>query len=785
MRAVPIRSKPLTMLFALLALGLFAALPRATRADDLPVTFAGEVDSDGPLIIDPSSSDDPVTLPVYAYAGQSYFIERMPQTKSVTGITIGDFGQDQCSSSSPTARLYVYSRGNNDLNGPSAEIAYSNEIPLPATPGRLSFSFEWLQAGGSTLLMSKDKAYSFQVGVSGCSSFKQTTWAPLESKMETPNRTCITPMPFGQYGDISAKMAWHDATTTSPDPACMNFLLGLWPQEPDGWLVSIQPGNLSYPDMIQNIMDTDPDGDQEHYCDRGHWAGRNVSQVDVVMDGQLDGVCRWESYYPPGQETRYTWSTALPWRQETGAGPRLSYLKLDTVNWDNTLLQQYTPAMKFDRREAFLPEDARGVASIAPSGGDCSGDRNGLSNRSTVQLPGTDVRTLHDTRYADAGTDGCPATNQLRMDDLGPVGSQYPYLVGGQHPVVAATDDRLGDHLSLRGDASTIASDSSAIYDTPGWGNHVYGRVVQGSGGDLWLQYYFWYYYNNGMAAAGGDDHEGDWEGIQLHFPHPLAANPVPDSATYNEHAFRSVCTWDQVSLEDGHPVVYVSNGRHASYFTPSRMPSGFSSADGWLDATPDSTDADASTPSIIPHVEPISAYTPGWIRWPGRWGDSTGDLVGGGNSPTGPATFAMWSDPAGWDAFGVRGDHNSDVACPLPMGSSAKSGAQQQLRSTTPAAAGDGPVLKVRRVGNGRVRVTWSLSDSAPAEPARITLAVNSTSVVYPANMKQIDLRAGKRHGVVELQIPKVRGPYAVFGRILDRSGAWSTETRQAVPKG
>jgi hypothetical protein len=776
------------LLLALLALGFCALSPHGAHADPLPVTFAGEVDSDGPLVIEPAANDDPQTLPVTNVNATVYFIERMPQTKWVTSITLGDFGQGDCSSSSPTARLYAYSRDNNDFNGASAQLSYGPEVPLPATPGRLKFTFDWTSAGNGALLLRKDKAYAFSIQISGCSSFQQTTWAPLEEKMETPARNCISALPFGPNGGLSAKMQWHDALTTQPDPACVSSGLNYWSYEPDGWLVSISPGWSPYIDMVQNISDADPDGPGMHHCESS-WAGQNVSQVNVDMPTgnpvmQLDGVCRWNSFYPPGQETRYSWSTALPWRAETGGGPRLPYLKLDTPDWDSTL-QQYSPAVKYDSSEQYLLEDARGVATIASSD-NCADGANGLSNRHVLAGSDPALNITEDTRYADVASVACPAQNVLSLDNLGPVGSQYPYLVNGVHPVVAATDEVLGDHLSLRGGTSTFENDSETIFNASGMGNHVYGRVVLGTSGDLWLQYYFWYYYNNGYTVIpGADDHEGDWEGIQLHIPNPLSANPAPDNATYNEHAFRSSCGWNLVEKSAGHPVIYVSKGRHASYFTPYKMPSGFSTADGSIDATPDVTDATLSKAAIVPAVEPITAYTPRWLRWPGRWGDSSGDVSGsGGKSPTGPKTFRMWSDPVSWDNDATAGDHNIDVACPDGPPNTALRGAQKVGTHST-AGEGDGPVLDWKRAKDGKVRVRWSLSDATPDEPVTLTVSVHSTSTVYPARLKQIDLTTGRTHGVVEVKIPDTKGPFELVGQILAKSGRWSEQTTGPVTTG
>jgi hypothetical protein len=217
-------------------------------------------------------------------------------------------------------------------------------------------------------------------------------------------------------------------------------------------------------------------------------------------------------------------------------------------------------------------------------------------------------------------------------------------------------------------------------------------------------------------------------------------------------------------------------------------MPSGASDADGSNDPNDDDTNATVNSPSTLPHVEAISAYTPAWIRWPGRWGDGAGDWTGsGGKSPTGPATFSSWKDPVDWDSNAVKGGHNANVACPdgPPPAQAARVGTHR-LRTHSTAGAGAGPSIRWTRAGRGELRVTWSLAKGkSTSAPVTLELDVHTTRVLFPASVKNVSLRTGRRHGTVVLRLPRTRGPFELVGQVLRKDGRWSSETTRSVPTG
>ena len=163
----------------------------------------------------------------------------------------------------------------------------------------------------------------------------------------------------------------------------------------------------------------------------------------------------------------------------------------------------------------------------------------------------------------------------------------------------------------------------------PDLSNRVYGHAVE-ENGRLWLQYWLWYFYNDYSLALNAGLHEGDWEMVQLRMH-----DDEPDVAVYAQHTNGEKRPWTDVEQDDGHPVVYVARGSHASYFE-----AGFHTTEAWYDIA----DGKRTSPELT--LEILDDDGPGWARWPGRWGDTQPRLPGGIQqpSPTGPGVKKQWS---------------------------------------------------------------------------------------------------------------------------------------------
>ncbi len=179
--------------------------------------------------------------------------------------------------------------------------------------------------------------------------------------------------------------------------------------------------------------------------------------------------------------------------------------------------------------------------------------------------------------------------------------------------------------------------------------NRVYGRAVEDNG-RLWLQYWLWYFYNDYSLALGAGLHEGDWEMIQLRMH-----DDEPDVAVYAQHTHAEKRPWPEVEQDDGHPVVYVARGSHASYFE-----AGYHTTEAWYDLA----DGKREPPELT--LEILEGDGPGWALWPGRWGDTQPRVPGLHQpSPTGPGAKEQWRTPDALLEKARRVEHGRPAEAP------------------------------------------------------------------------------------------------------------------------
>jgi len=252
------------------------------------------------------------------------------------------------------------------------------------------------------------------------------------------------------------------------------------------------------------------------------------------------------------------------------------------------LLRRYAPRLRYDSNEQYFADSP---AQWTENPGN---DLRRTGGELIARAPELTLALLGATSYADGRT--------VEQDDfIGDPGRDYR-----------------GQYVKLR-----VAR--------PELKNRVHGHAVE-AGGRLWLQYWLWYFYNDYTLALGAGLHEGDWEMVQLRMH-----DDEPDVAVYAQHTHAEKRLWHEVETLDGHPVVYVARGSHASYFE-----AGFHTTDVWYDI------ADGKRKSPEPTLEILEGDGPGWALWPGRWGDTQPRLPGGLHqpSPTGPGLHAQWADP-------------------------------------------------------------------------------------------------------------------------------------------
>jgi hypothetical protein len=183
------------------------------------------------------------------------------------------------------------------------------------------------------------------------------------------------------------------------------------------------------------------------------------------------------------------------------------------------------------------------------------------------------------------------------------------------------------------------------------------------------LQYWFFYYFN------GGDNtHEGDWEGIQLSWDAATVAEALtrePDRAAYAQHGGGEIAEWtdEKVRTEDGHPVVFVANGSHASYFDDDvfLMYGEAGTGLGCDDASGPAYRL-APSPVLVPTTVADQDDPAAWVTYDGRWGQRETSIWDG---PTGPNTKGRWTEPLDWEenlrdfSYSV-GENNSGGLSPV-----------------------------------------------------------------------------------------------------------------------
>jgi hypothetical protein len=220
-----------------------------------------------------------------------------------------------------------------------------------------------------------------------------------------------------------------------------------------------------------------------------------------------------------------------------------------------------------------------------------------------------------------------------------------------------------------------LACYAAGAADEPG--RVVYGRVARVEGRTV-LQYWLFYYdnvYRYPFLPPGTiwQSHEGDWEVVNV----VLSAAGEPLLVGLSQHCSGETRSWAATPRRNGHPVVYVALGSHANYFAPgvhqvergclpAEVIAGFQRA-----GLPLPADVAAAGPAAGPAalglpetaaVERVGRARPGWIRFPGVWGELEYwgapppiGTVPVRSSPVGPAFHAAWRRPlatfASWRA--------------------------------------------------------------------------------------------------------------------------------------
>jgi hypothetical protein len=246
----------------------------------------------------------------------------------------------------------------------------------------------------------------------------------------------------------------------------------------------------------------------------------------------------------------------------------------------------------------------------------------------------------------------------MRVDPLLDNPEMVLRQVGTNNPVLrlapsgADLDGRgTGTYLDLPGDAlkpGCIFADDSARY-TPLSRSAVYAHVTTQADrpGYVAVQYWLYWYYND-----WNDKHESDWEFVQVLLEADsveAALDTEPVEVGYAQHTGGEIAQWDDEKLqkEGTHPVVYSSEGSHASYFEPA-LYLGRSASEGFgCDNTQEPNTRAVPKPILLPDQPSGPDDRFAWLGFDGRWGERH---AGPNNGPDGPLGKPRWGSPVTWE---------------------------------------------------------------------------------------------------------------------------------------
>jgi hypothetical protein len=184
----------------------------------------------------------------------------------------------------------------------------------------------------------------------------------------------------------------------------------------------------------------------------------------------------------------------------------------------------------------------------------------------------------------------------------------------------------------------------------------VYGAAFR-RGKRIELQYWIWYPFNPYSPTVPPGElwqvHEGDWEAVSV----VTDLRGTPLLAGYSQHDAGRRREWARVPKQGPRPIAYVALGSHANYFAPGTHrfdprvvepvfisiieQSGFVPADHA-----------GRGRTVRPRLVPVTATTPAWMSFAGRWGEDQYVRAPGGvaqqlgSAPPGPAFQEHWRRP-------------------------------------------------------------------------------------------------------------------------------------------
>lgn len=164
--------------------------------------------------------------------------------------------------------------------------------------------------------------------------------------------------------------------------------------------------------------------------------------------------------------------------------------------------------------------------------------------------------------------------------------------------------------------------------------------------GEAYITYWFWYVENFVPRSTNDREieeilntrpdswwsHEGDWEGISVHFRDYQSS--APDEVIFSQHEGAKAMPWTSVTKEHDRILAIPALGSHATYNAPLRKKrfafyAEVASPDFLIYPVPPATNG-----HVTYQLTELNPYQHSWLYFKGRWGQSGGEAE---KAPTGP----------------------------------------------------------------------------------------------------------------------------------------------------
>lgn len=229
------------------------------------------------------------------------FIQRMPATRTVRYVTLGNFARGLSCTQNADVGLRVVRYSGHDLDSnaqyPAVEVSHSLEnISVGSEFQRVKWRISEVQ-------LAVGEAYSFQVNSSGCTTLRQHVWTHNSPTIDTGDRmACVKPPAFTQ--PAISHFAEGDGRGWNPSsPACADSV----PSDmPTGWLA------IGHGFTRTNVRTTSVSGG----CGSSGATFPGIDELPWRISGNEPSeryVCHWPQFNPPGQQTTDGWYYATPW----------------------------------------------------------------------------------------------------------------------------------------------------------------------------------------------------------------------------------------------------------------------------------------------------------------------------------------------------------------------------------------------------------------------------------------------------------------------------------------